>query len=387
MVSARPGQIEAGAFLAGLPGLDPRVEGLEQLHDASLFPCFAMRYLLLGLLLVTGVGCSACPDIVHQPQFHNPFPQLSRIAVLPFYNQSDEPTLDAEQVALAYYNELQAIPGFEVLPVGVAKQMLLASGIEPYTAADFQALAREMDVDAVVVGSITEYSPYYPPRMGLSVRWYTANPGFHPIPPGYGLPWGTAEEEFIPAPLVFEAEFALAKEQLKTQAPPLPEQSALSSSEVQPATAIEDLPAPAPEPLTEADLPPEPLESSRSEQSHGPRAMTFSSDGLPADWPDPRGFVPPPPTSERPIPRPQTEPVITHTRLYHGNDAEFTKRLANYFYFRDDARFGAWQAYLQRSDDFIRFCCHLHITETLASRGGAGKARVVWRWPIGRYDR
>ena len=36
---------------------------------------------------------------------------------------------------------------------------------------------------------------------------------------GYGLPWGTEEEENIPAPLLFEAEMALAKEQLKSQTP------------------------------------------------------------------------------------------------------------------------------------------------------------------------
>ena len=85
--------------------------------------------------------------------------------------------------------------------------------------ADFQRLARQMGVDAVLVGSITEYSPYYPPRMGLAVDWYAANPSFHPIPAGYGLPWGRAEEEFIPSTLVQEAEFALAREQLKTQTP------------------------------------------------------------------------------------------------------------------------------------------------------------------------
>ena len=34
--------------------------------------------------------------------------------------------------AEAYYNELQQIPGFEVMPVGVAKQRALASKIEPH---------------------------------------------------------------------------------------------------------------------------------------------------------------------------------------------------------------------------------------------------------------
>src|SRR5262245_35653307 len=208
-----------------------------------------------AMLLVAGSGCALWPDRIVEPQFHNPFPQLNRVAVLPFYNQSAEPTVDGEQVAVAYYNELQLIPGFEVMPVGVAKRMLeaaaTANGNEPRSGVDFQGLARLMGVDAVIVGSITEYSPYYPPRMGLSVNWYASNPGFHPIPPGYGLPWGRAEEEFIPSTLVREAEFALAREQLKTQTPPTP--SEFSGNTVSPAIAqsprAESLPAPNKRPL------------------------------------------------------------------------------------------------------------------------------------------
>ena len=97
--------------------------------------------------------------------------------------------------------------------------MLEASAIEPRSGADFQRPAQQLGVDAVIVGSVTEYSPYYPPRMGISADWYAANPSFHPIPAGYGLPWGTPDEEFIPGGLVQEAEFALAREQLKTQTP------------------------------------------------------------------------------------------------------------------------------------------------------------------------
>jgi hypothetical protein len=175
--------------------------------------------LAIGALSALLSGCAAVPSRHVQPVFHNPFPQLHRVAVLPFYNQSREPTVDGEEVAIAYYNELQAIQGFEVMPVGVARRILEASRIQPVTGADFQELARLMRVDAVIVGSVTDYSPYYPPRLGLSVDWYAANPGFHPIPPGYGLPWGTAEEEFIPSKLVKESEFALAREQLKSQTP------------------------------------------------------------------------------------------------------------------------------------------------------------------------
>src|SRR5688572_17686322 len=92
-------------------------------------------------------GCSAFPDISRQPRYHNPFPQLSRVAVLPFYNQSAEPTVDQDKIALAYYNELQLIRGFEVVPVGVTKTLLTASGIHPQCPEDYQKLAQFLDVD------------------------------------------------------------------------------------------------------------------------------------------------------------------------------------------------------------------------------------------------
>jgi hypothetical protein len=351
-----------------------------------------MRLLCWALIACCLSGCSALPDITQQPQYRNPFPQLARIAVLPFYNQSAEPTVDQDKIALAYYTELQSIRGFEVVPVGVTKTLLAASGIDPRSSEDFQRLAQAMGVDAVVVGSVTEYTPYYPPRLGLSVRWYAANPNFHPIPPGYGLPWGTAEEEFIPSDLVFDAEFALAAEQLKTQTPEftpesLPAAVPPAEAEVVPASKddLRTLPPLRPAPVAQSEEQVAPPSVSISDRS----ALQSSSgqSELPIDWPDPRGFVPPPPSAQRPAGLPQSEAVMTHTRLYDGHDSDFTQRLANYYYFRDDARFGDWQGYLQRTDDFIRFCCHLHITEMLAARGGAGKSRVTWRWPIRRYER
>src|SRR5262245_28780376 len=103
-------------------------------------------------------GCALVPDITHKPRFHNPFPQLYKVAILPFYNQSRDPTVDGDSIAIAYYNELQAIPGFEVMPVGTAKSYLETVGREPQSGADFQQLARTMGVDAVIIGAITEYS-------------------------------------------------------------------------------------------------------------------------------------------------------------------------------------------------------------------------------------
>ncbi|QDU94318.1 hypothetical protein [Lignipirellula cremea] len=380
-------------------------------------------------LLLPLCGCTLFPDISHQPQFHNPFPQFTRVAVLPFANQSTDPTISGRMVAGHYRNELQKIPGFEVMPMGVVEVQLESLSQTNYSEAfDFQQLARELDVDVVVVGAVTDFSEYYPPRIGLSTSWYAANPSFHPIPPGYGLPWGTPEEEYIPDTLVLEAEHALAREQLKTQTPPMPaarprqasggngpsganspagagvlpagdkfagdqktspEKPPGDKSKIRLAaqmTPVEEAPGPNaagsfPLPQEEAAPIADPYGQMKAV---GLPPLTGGSSELPIDWPDPRGFVPPPPQAERPAPNPQSEPVIRQLRQYNGADANVTAALENYHRFRNEARGGGWQAYLQRKEDFIQFCCYLHITEMLAARGGTGETRVVWRWPLDR---
>lgn len=330
------------------------------------------------------------PQMSQQPQLHNPFPQLSKVAVAPFFNLTNEPTLDGRKVAIAYFNELQSVPGYEVVPVGVVETAMQEHKIDLRGAAEARRLAQILKVDAIVIGAVTDYFPYYPPRMAIQVEWYAANPGFHQIPPGYGLPWGTPEEKDIPGPLIFEAEMALAKAQLKTQTPLLPATPIPQPPKVRsdnsgnnrgkaPADGSNN---PSQPNVANANPGVQPLQFSATAD---PSATNGTADpngtGLPKDWPDPSGFIPKPPHTERPPSVPTDAPVLRHTRTYNGNDQEFTTALSSYYAFRDDARFGGWQSYLTRSDDFIRFCCHMHIWEMLSARGGAGETRVVWRWP------
>ena len=106
---------------------------------------------------------------------------------------------------------------------------------------------------------------------------------------------------------------------------------------------------------------------------------------MPIDWPDPTDLIPDPPGPVRPDLIVNHEPVLSQTRLYRGDDPDFTIRLANYVETGDDARPASWQGYLRRSDDFIRFCCHLHIMEMLESRGGREQSDLILRWPLSRY--
>ncbi len=434
------------------------------------------------LLIGTGsLGCNFFPDVRHEPRFHNPFPQIQTIAILPFRNQSEDPTLDADRVTLAYYDAAQGLPGFEVLPVGLVENQLSAFeqnvlGRSISNTEDIQRFANHLGVDAVLQGSVTDYDAYYPPRMAMKVNWYAANPGFHPIPPGYGLPWGTKAEKKIPQSIRLEAERALAREQIATQTPI--DDASVGVQHAQP-KAIQELPRPrvnpsdnsqqdqqlnpnndlenSGDPIEDAqqreeakmvsppktageksllqkrkqsnrqgeadssvvqlasynavsETNPEDRESIESRRIAVPSEMhplmigsdveyeSFDSANasdvspasaieLPPQWPDPQGFIPAPPKPLRPVASAQSEPIISHMRSYNGSDGDFTQALSDYYYFRDDGRFGGWEAYLQRSEDFIRFCCHQHMVETLAARGGELKSRTVVRWPLNRYER
>ena len=389
-----------------------------------------LRYLLAVSILLLG-GCSLLPEIAHQPTFHNPFPQLSRVAVAPFFNMSEEPTLNTRDVAVAYFAELQSVPGFEVVPVASVEEAIQRHGLRLSSPEEVRRLAGILGVDAVVIGAVTDYSPYYPPRLAMQVRWYSANPCYHSIPPGYGLPWGTPGEQNIPSELVFEAEMALAKAQLDTQTPGLADEAPPEQPSLGP-TPRSHAPAEPPADLSPDALVPDSPEWRRFKQEAGidtlaaesasdgsgsadggsntsdaagkgqgagadgpapaeldpmwagQAEMAVDGYGFPPDWPDPRGFIPPPPRQHPRTCRPSDAPVLQHTALYVGNDPEVTSALASYHFFRDDARLGGWQSYLQRSDDYIRFCCHMHIAEMLTARGGAGETRVVWRWPVVR---
>jgi hypothetical protein len=179
---------------------------------------------------------------------------------------------------------------------------------------DARALAQILQVDAVAVGAVTDFAPYYPPRCALVVEWYAADPAYQPVPPGYGLPWGTCEEKEIPPRIAFDADLVAAR----------------------------------------ADY-----------------EMARSAAGLAS------------PVGSECLPLPTVKPVVRHVATYNGQDADVTAALAEYVARETDARPGGWPAYLQRSDDFIRFCCYRHLHELLAARGGA-ECHVVWRMPACR---
>ncbi len=131
----------------------------------SMFRVFALTICLL--LPLASSGCA-----VVEIGMRNPVVGLETVAVAPFFNLSQERTVDGREFALDYYAELQKVPGFEVLPVGVTERAMVEHGITLTGPHDAVRLAQILDVDAVVVGAVTDYDPYNP-RIGLKVAWYS----------------------------------------------------------------------------------------------------------------------------------------------------------------------------------------------------------------------
>jgi hypothetical protein len=389
---------------------------------------------LIGVLAAAS-GCNlVLPEVIHQPVIRNPFPQLSRVAIAPFFNQSDESTVDGRQFALAYFAELQSTPGFEVVPLGVVEEAILDHKIDLSGPGEARRLARILGVDAVVVGSVTDYSPYYPPRCGLQVEWYTANSGFHEIPTGYGLPWNTPEEEFIPDELVYQAQLEYARDHMSLMSPdcndlcemlpqPPPGQKAIDANDgtnTKETNGVSNQ-----KPFQQSSQTANMIQPVQAEmelrtggnRNNGQKKLTLAqpsgiaqngttttADSLagsmlgvdsgiapgcaplatPDCWLDHNYSLPAPRQGSRPPYALHHGPVLRHNNIYNGHDPHLTQALQGYVNIRDDARFGGWESYLQRSDDFIRFCCHMHISEMLSARGGSRKTRVVWRWPESR---
>lgn len=176
------------------------------------------QLLLLSLVWLT--GCEIMPVVRYKPTLHNPFPELTNVAVVPFYNETGNNKVDGREFALYYANELQRIPGFRIISNELVEKTMLENGLHRFEEVeDIRYLATLLNVDVVVIGKIHDFSGYYPPRMKLETEWYAKNPYLHPIPIGYGEPWGTEFEGYIPQKVVLLAEKELATAQIQTQTP------------------------------------------------------------------------------------------------------------------------------------------------------------------------
>lgn len=294
-----------------------------------------MRWLWPFWLILLGTlpGC-----VVIKVGVQNPVPGLTTVAIVPFYNLSQEPNqvVDGRRFALSYYAELQKTPGFEVIPVGVAESAMLQHDLDLRNPDDALKLCQLLKADAVVVGAVTDYDPYYPPRIGLQVDWYSPYPWY----------------DFNDGTLYLEGK---AKKPGKgDKCPPGQSSTAVVRGQNPDVSST----------ATATQFPQPPVQTYFT----SPEATSLSPEvdpGLPsvaAPAFDPR------------------KPLMSYTRLFDGADSDLVNKLRDYLELRGDLRGGGWEATLQRSEDFIRFTSHVMIVEMLSLHGGAVKSQIVLKW-------
>ncbi|QDV50426.1 hypothetical protein [Gimesia fumaroli] len=372
----------------------------------------------------------------------NPNPKLKTVAVVPFFNLSQEPDVDGRRFALAYYAELQKVPGFQVLPVGVAEVAMVEHELQMNNPDDVLKLAEVLNVDAVVIGAVTDYSPYYPPRIGMQVSWYS--PHSQEFIPG--LPLLTEERHTKKSVMnqFFKSDRLAAKEARKeehqmnrevrhashmerkaekqeqkinrkqgkqncptghcptgSRLPSTPKdtvfrgQSAESldvwpypknQSGIIQAYAQANQGAQTTNPVVQTPLTTQPNPGIKMKQPPvaAPKPTTLPAppskitQQIPSDTKQFDAYCPPSVSTHTTTLDPR-QPFMSYTRLFDGSDAALVAHLRDYLEVSGDRRSGGWEAYLHRSEDFIRFTSHLMILEMLTLHGGQAQHQLIFK--------
>lgn len=346
----------------------------------------ARRVRWIPFLLAFAPGC-----MIVDVGVTNPVPDVRTVAVVPFFNQSDERAVDGRNLAELYASELQKVPGVEVIPVGVVhtamRQYQMQNLAGPQDAAK---LAMLLNADAVVIGSVTEYDTYHPPRIGLSIAWYSPYRDLEFQP---GIPVEPHVRRHIRKDL-YEQRKAELKYRLRKLLPrnrPVVEGEIIYSEAATPATT-QKVPVP-PAPGVEAWETPTSEPSKWNPPPAPPSEPKESGDAG-------RNFKPPviirgqsPPILRAPgtlptgskeareiVPSPPIRPLMTYTKVFDARDSATTAAFRDFLELGDDPRPANWTARLQWADEFPRFAMHMMIAEMFQLHGGQARRRIVFKW-------
>ncbi len=158
----------------------------------------------LGLaLLALLAGCARGPELVNPTVLRSPYDATRGdvlFAVAPLRNESGTTVFRADEVTDAIVRAVSSVPGIRCLPLNRTIAELRGLGMREITGpADLEALAEAMNVDGLIVGTVTAYDPYNPPTLGLSLALHAGNPTFA-AGPDLGDIRGAVTDPQMPAP-------------------------------------------------------------------------------------------------------------------------------------------------------------------------------------------
>lgn len=131
-----------------------------------------------ALLVALSAALSGCGARFADPStIVSPLGGARLWGVAPFANESGTSVVDTPQIADSFMQEAQQVEGIDVIPVNRVIRAMRDLGLEQITSpADAGTVMNVLDLDALVVGTVTAYDPYRPMTLGLAVQLYARPP-------------------------------------------------------------------------------------------------------------------------------------------------------------------------------------------------------------------
>lgn len=147
--------------------------GLDQLERNLgwwlwLAICLGLGFLIGGML----PGCSTTPK---SDRLASPYARKAVVAVAPFRNESGTARVDGVIIADKMARQFELVDGLVVLPVDRVLAGMQAMQIRDITSpADVNQLRTIIGADSLVIGTVTTYDAYDPPKLGLTAEMFTS---------------------------------------------------------------------------------------------------------------------------------------------------------------------------------------------------------------------
>jgi hypothetical protein len=144
--------------------------------SAGAARCIAPFGLFLSLLILSGCDQRVRLD---QPAFlHAPYAETQLFAVVPFMNESGVSGIDTASVADRFTEQLQDVDGIVTVPVNrVIRAMRELEMDSVRTPADARMLLTALDVDGLIVGTISAWNAYHPPKVAAAIELHMQSRG------------------------------------------------------------------------------------------------------------------------------------------------------------------------------------------------------------------
>ncbi|HEX8342143.1 MAG TPA: hypothetical protein VF624_14660 [Tepidisphaeraceae bacterium] len=143
----------------------------------------AIRSILLAACLSGGCAEKA-KQYGRERQLAMPGPQTRVWAVAPVINLSGQRGVDPLLQADLLYQQLQTVQGLTVIPVDKVAQVYAALRIERVqTPEQAFAVIETLGCEGLIVGTVTQFDPYNPPKFGGSLQLFEKPGGYTRPPP------------------------------------------------------------------------------------------------------------------------------------------------------------------------------------------------------------